>query len=215
MRDRVTTQASEGSGCNGLTQSEREDLKARRRENRALKPAKEILPKGEPVETPLVQAHWRPRFRSGEPTDTKIIDDHRGACGVEAICRVLPIAPSTDQRHRAVARVSPEGSAQAQRDAARCAQCGPVGEASGKCSGPVTARPDLAAESEEGARCTIVSLPKRVDMQGVTRGNDKKTVYCEPALPCPEGLCREKRQWCAMAERSDCSCARGIDPKVR
>ena len=29
------------------------------------------------------------------------IDEHRGAYGVEPICRVLPIAPSTDHEHAA------------------------------------------------------------------------------------------------------------------
>ena len=32
------------------------------------------------------------------------IDDHRGEYGVEAICRVLPIAPSTYHHHQAVER---------------------------------------------------------------------------------------------------------------
>ena len=34
------------------------------------------------------------------------IDDHRGAYGVEPICKVLPIAPSTYHAHAARARRS-------------------------------------------------------------------------------------------------------------
>ena len=46
------------------------------------------------------------------------IDDHRGAHGVEPICRVLPIAPSTYHAHLAK-RADPRLlSARARRDAA-------------------------------------------------------------------------------------------------
>ena len=46
------------------------------------------------------------------------IDDHRGAYGVEPICRVLPIAPSTYRAHIAQ-RVDPTRlSSRARRDAA-------------------------------------------------------------------------------------------------
>jgi putative transposase len=50
------------------------------------------------------------------------IDDHRDAYGVEPICRVLPIAPSTYHAHDA-RRVDPSRApARAQRDAVLCAQ---------------------------------------------------------------------------------------------
>jgi hypothetical protein len=46
------------------------------------------------------------------------IDDHREAHGVEPICKVLPIAPSTDHDHVAK-RADPEKlSARAKRDLA-------------------------------------------------------------------------------------------------
>ena len=45
------------------------------------------------------------------------IDDHRSEYGVEPICRVLPIAPSTYYTHKAT-RAEPErASERAQRDA--------------------------------------------------------------------------------------------------
>ena len=46
------------------------------------------------------------------------IDDHRGAHGVEPICRVLPIAPSTYHAHVARRAVPARLSARAKRDAA-------------------------------------------------------------------------------------------------
>ena len=45
------------------------------------------------------------------------IDDHRAEYGVEPICRVLPIAPSTFYEHLAVARDPDRASDRAKRDA--------------------------------------------------------------------------------------------------
>jgi len=44
------------------------------------------------------------------------IDDHRRAYGVESICAVLPIAPSTYFRHKAEQSDPTRRSARAQRD---------------------------------------------------------------------------------------------------
>jgi len=46
------------------------------------------------------------------------IDDHRGAHGVEPICKVLPIAPSTYHSHVAKRRDPARLSARARQDAA-------------------------------------------------------------------------------------------------
>ena len=45
------------------------------------------------------------------------IDDHRGAHGVEPICKVLPIAPSTYHAHVAKRRDPAKLSARARQDA--------------------------------------------------------------------------------------------------
>ena len=57
------------------------------------------------------------------------IDDHRGAYGVEPICKVLPIAPSTYRAH--VARRADPGRlpARAKRDAVLMAEIRRVYEA--------------------------------------------------------------------------------------
>lgn len=44
------------------------------------------------------------------------IDDHRAEHGVEPICRVLPIAPSTFYEHLAIARDPARASDRAKRD---------------------------------------------------------------------------------------------------
>ncbi len=45
------------------------------------------------------------------------IDDHRGTYGVEPICKVLPIAPSTYHAHEAKRRDPTKLSARAKQDA--------------------------------------------------------------------------------------------------
>ena len=49
---------------------------------------------------------------------TAFIDDHRGIYGVEPICRVLPIAPSTYHEHAARNRDPDRRPARERRDVA-------------------------------------------------------------------------------------------------
>ena len=74
------------------------------------------------------------------------IDDHRGNYGVEAICRVLPVAPSSYYHHQAVKRDPSQASLRAQRDAVLAAKIKTCWEASGKRYGAVKGCHDLAAE---------------------------------------------------------------------
>lgn len=60
------------------------------------------------------------------------IDDHRGEYGVEAICRALPIAPSTYHHHQAVARDPSKACPRRQRDAGLAPKVKAAWEASGK-----------------------------------------------------------------------------------
>src|SRR5436309_7334660 len=60
-------------------------------------------------------------FRPGgarPPSEVMVafIDDHRKTFGVEPICQVLPIAPSTYFRHKAEQRDPTKRSARARRD---------------------------------------------------------------------------------------------------
>ena len=48
------------------------------------------------------------------------IGDHRAEYGVEPICRVLPIAPSTFYEHLAIARDPDRASDRAKRDEVLC-----------------------------------------------------------------------------------------------
>jgi transposase InsO family protein len=113
------------------------------------------------------------------------IDEHRETYGVESICSVLPIAPSTYFHKQATQRDPSKASARAQRDAELRSKIEKSWEDSGKRYGAVKVWHDLKEQGETVARCTVVRLMKEMGLQGVTRGN-KKTTYADPALPCPE-----------------------------
>ena len=93
----------------GATTDERERIKALERENCELRQANEIL-QGVGLFCP---GGARP------PVQAMIafIDDHRDVHGVEPICEVLPIAPSTYRAHAAARRDPEKSSARAKRDA--------------------------------------------------------------------------------------------------
>ncbi len=93
----------------GLTTDERQRLKELERENRELKRTNEILRKA--------SAYFRPGG-ARPPSEVMVgfIDDHRDVYGVESICTVVPIAPSTYFRHKAHQADPTRRSARAQRD---------------------------------------------------------------------------------------------------
>lgn len=64
------------------------------------------------------------------------ITDHRGQYGVEPICTVLPIAPSTSFRHQAARADPTRRSRRAQRDAALETAIRRVWEANFQVDGP-------------------------------------------------------------------------------
>lgn len=70
-----------------LSSDERARLKALEREVRELRQANEILREA--------SAHFCGGARPPMEAIIAFIDDHRGAHGVEPICKELPIAPST------------------------------------------------------------------------------------------------------------------------
>lgn len=120
------------------------------------------------------------------------IEGHRAEHGVEAICKVLPIAPSTYYHHQAVRRDPEKAPPRAQRDTVLCPKITACWTASGKRYGAVKVWYDLIAAGEDVARCTVVRLMKDMGLQGVTRGKGKKTTQSNPALPCPEDKVNRK-----------------------
>ena len=121
------------------------------------------------------------------------IDDHRDVYGVEPICRVLPIAPSTYHAHVA-RRLDPRRlSRRAQRDEALKVEIRRVFEANFRVYGVRKVWRQLAREGIAVARCTVVRLMKAMGLQGAVRGKPVRTTISDKAVPCP--LDRVNRQF--------------------
>lgn len=121
------------------------------------------------------------------------IDEHRGEFGVEPICKVLPIAPSTYYLHAARAKDPERLPARAKRDAELSPQIRKVWEDNFRVYGARKVWRQLKRESTEVARCTVERLMSLMGLYGVIRGKSIKTTNSDPALPCP--LDRVKRQF--------------------
>jgi len=113
------------------------------------------------------------------------IDDHRAVHGVEPICRVLPIAPST--YHAPVARRADPANVppRARRDAGLGRQIRRVFEENVGVDGVRKVWRQLGREGIEVARCTVARLMRAMALQGVVRGRAKRTTVSEKAAPCP------------------------------
>jgi putative transposase len=113
------------------------------------------------------------------------IDDYRTTFGVEPICRVLRIAPST-YHARAACRADPaKGSVRSRRDAALCAEIRRVHRANFGVYGVRKIWRQLGREGIPVARCTVARLMHQLGLQGVVRGKSTRTTVPDKAAPCP------------------------------
>jgi len=113
------------------------------------------------------------------------IDQYRSAYGVEPICRVLPIAPST-YRARVHCRSHPEtASPRAQRDVELGAEIQRVFDENFSVYGARKIWRQLKREGFEIARCTVERLMRSMGLQGVIRGKRVRTTVSDKAAPCP------------------------------
>lgn len=115
----------------------------------------------------------------------KFIDDHRGSHGVEPICRVLPITPSTYHDHVAE-RADPEKlSARAKRDEILKPEIARVFAENFEVYGARKVWRQLKRESRDVARCTVERLMHGMGLHGVIRGKHVKTTVSDKAAACP------------------------------
>ena len=103
------------------------------------------------------------------------IDDHRGTYGVEPICKVLPIAPSTYHAHAARRADPTRLSARARRDDALMPEVRRVFEENFRVYGVRKVWRQLKREGHDVARCTVARLMRSLDLQGVIRGKPVRT----------------------------------------
>lgn len=121
------------------------------------------------------------------------IDEHRGEYGVEPICEVLPIAPSTyfEQRRRALQpETRPEREKQDERLRPLIKQ---VWTENHEVYGARKVWHALLRMGEEVARCTVERLMREMDLQGAIRGRAFKrtTVPAEGAAYPPDLVNRD------------------------
>ena len=113
------------------------------------------------------------------------IDDHRQAYGVEPICKVLPIAPSTYHAHAAQGAGPDKLSTRARSDVALMAEIRRVFEANSHVYGVRKVWRQLAREGIKAARCTVARLMRSMGLQGVVRGTKVRTTIPDPVAACP------------------------------
>jgi putative transposase len=121
------------------------------------------------------------------------IDAHREVYGVEPICRVLPIAPSTYHAHAARRADPGRLPARARRDAALKVAIRRVFEENFRVYGVRKVWRQLDREGIGAARCTVARLMRAMGLQGAIRGKPVRTTVSNKAAPCP--LDRVNRQF--------------------
>jgi transposase InsO family protein len=125
------------------------------------------------------------------------IDDHRAVHGVEPICRVLPIAPSTYHAHVARRRDPARVSVRARRDAELRPEIARVHAENFGVYGARKVWRQMRREGVAVARCTVERLMRAMGLRGAVRGKQVRTSIPDKALPCP--LDRVNRQFHAPA----------------
>ena len=113
------------------------------------------------------------------------IDEHRDAHGVEPICKVLPIAPST-YHERVVQRRDPARlSARARRDLVLKPEITRVFAENFAVYGVRKVWRQMKREGHDIARCTVERLMRELGLAGVIRGKPVRTTISDKAAPCP------------------------------
>jgi len=113
------------------------------------------------------------------------VDAHRDEYGVEPICRVLPIAPSTYRAHARRAADPARLSDRAKRDAELRPEIRRVWAENFEVYGARKVWRQLNREGIAAARCTVERLMAEMGLAGAVRGKPVKTTRPDPAAPCP------------------------------
>ena len=105
--------------------------------------------------------------------------------GVEPICRLLPIAPST--YYEAIAKRTDVGrlSARERNDIAMKVEIRRVFNENFQVYGVRKVWRQLQREGFDVARCTVARLMRMMGLQGIIRGKPIKTTLSDKSAPCP------------------------------
>jgi len=117
------------------------------------------------------------------------IDEHRDEYGVEPICDVLPIAPSTYYDHRARAQDPAKRPDRAKRDEQLRPEIQRVWNENHAVYGAEKVWRQLGRENIEVARCTVERLMRGMGLRGAIRGRAfKVTTVADETAPRPPDL---------------------------
>jgi transposase InsO family protein len=105
----------------------------------------------------------------------EFVDGHRDEYGVEPICRMLPIAPSTYYEQKARQANPDLRPPRIRRDEELCKQILRVWEENRQVYGARKVWLQLNREGEAVARCTVERLMRKLEIQGAIRGKTFKT----------------------------------------
>ena len=118
----------------------------------------------------------------------KFIDDHRAEYGVEPICKVLPIAPSTYYAHKVCEADLTQRSARAKHDEKLRVEIRRVWEENYRVYGVRKVWRQLYRERIYVARCTVARLMREMNLRGAVRGRRVKTTIPTDLTDRPQDL---------------------------
>ena len=113
------------------------------------------------------------------------IDENRQAYGVEPICRVLPIAPSTYYEHAARRADPSRAPARERRDTELRGEIGRVFTENFGVYGVRKVWRQMKREGFGIARCTVSRLMRQMGLRGVVRGKSVRTTISDTSAPSP------------------------------
>jgi putative transposase len=117
------------------------------------------------------------------------IDEHRGVHGVEPICNVLPIAPSTYYEKKAQRQDPSRRSERAKRDDELESLIRRVWDENHEVYGAEKVWRQLRREKVDVARCTVERLMSKIGLRGAVRGRAfKVTTVADEAAERPRDL---------------------------
>jgi transposase InsO family protein len=117
------------------------------------------------------------------------VDEHRAACGVEPICELLPMAPSTYYEHKARQADPARRPPRLRRDAELELEIKRVWKEHFQVYGARKVWRQLGREGVRVARCTVERLMRQLGLRGATRGRRfKVTTIADAAASRPADL---------------------------
>jgi putative transposase len=122
----------------------------------------------------------------------EFIDQHRAEYGVEPICAVLPIAPSTYYEHKGRAKDPSLRSDRAKRDDELRGEIGRIWHQNFCVYGAEKVWRQLKRERIASARCTVERLMRGMGLRGAIRGRKFKTTIADDAASRPLDLVKRE-----------------------